>query len=241
MAQEYRLQKYLARAGICSRRAAEELILSGRVSVNGKIVDVLGTKVIVDADKVALDGTEVVLPRKSTTLILHKPAGYVTSMARQRNEHIVAELVPIDMYPGLFPIGRLDVDTTGLLLFTNDGELGNALMHPRHHIPKTYQIYLKNFVTTQQISRLEKGVVLDDGPCMPAQIKRSQHNKKYLEMTIFEGRYHQVKRMIEAVGNKVTSLHRVRMGDLSLGNLPQGQWRIVSQDEIEEKLNVLSQ
>ncbi len=239
MSQNYRLQKYLARAGICSRRAAEELIISGRVSVNGEIITTLGTKVDIEHDHVAFDGKNVTLPKLSTTIMLYKPYGYVTSMARQGNEHIVADLIPQDLYPGLFPIGRLDVDTTGLLLCSNDGELGNALMHPRHHIAKTYQVRLFYSVTHKQIRALQKGVVLDDWLCAPAQVKYFKQDTTRIDLTIYEGRYHQVKRMFEAIGNKVKSLHRVSIGSLDLGDLEVGQWRVVDQREIEKKLTVM--
>ena len=131
---EMRLQKFLARAGVASRRHAEELIAAGRVTVNGARVTEMGVKVDPAADMVAVDGAPVALPEENVTFLLHKPAGYVTTMSDPQGRSTVAELVPTDRFPGLFPIGRLDFDTTGLLLFSTDGELGNGLLHPRHHV-----------------------------------------------------------------------------------------------------------
>lgn len=163
-----RLQKYLARAGVASRRAAEALIASGRVAVNGAVVTELGTKVVPGVDVVAVDGGEVVLAGGSVTLMLHKPAGYVTTMSDPQGRPTVAGLVPTGEHPGLYPIGRLDRDTTGLLLFSTDGELGNLLLHPRHHVPKSYVALVEGAPGEHDLARLRQGVLLDDGMTLPA-------------------------------------------------------------------------
>lgn len=168
---EMRLQKYLARAGVASRRAAEKLIAAGRVSVNGVAVTELGSKVDPACDEVAVDGVPVELPDGTVTLMLHKPAGYVTTMSDPQGRATVAELVPADDLPGLYPIGRLDADTTGLLLFSTDGELGNALLHPRRHVPKRYVALVEGKLSDADARRLAAGVELSDGMTLPAQVE----------------------------------------------------------------------
>lgn len=168
---EYRLQKYLARAGVASRRACETLILEGRVSVNGQVVSELGTKVDSSCDEVRVDGELATLPPEHVTLLLHKPAGFVTTMSDPQGRRTVAELVPVSEYPGLFPVGRLDTDTTGLLLFTNDGELGNALLHPRKHVEKRYLALVEGKLTPDEARTLEAGIELTDGKTLPAKVR----------------------------------------------------------------------
>lgn len=163
-----RLQKYLARAGVASRRAAEGLIVAGRVTVNGCMAAELGAKVTPGVDAVAVDGREVTLAAAACTLVLHKPAGYVTTMSDPQGRLTVADLVPTREYPGLYPIGRLDRDTTGLLLFSTDGELGNLLLHPRHHVSKSYLALVEGVPSSQVLERLRRGVDLDDGMTLPA-------------------------------------------------------------------------
>lgn len=165
-----RLQKYLARAGVASRRASEELILAGRVTVNGCVAE-LGAKVDEVHDDVAFDGAQVKLPDEQVTLMLHKPAGYTTTMGDVHAKRLVSELVPIDEHPSLFPVGRLDTDTTGLLLFSTDGELGNALMHPRKHVPKTYVALVEGAMDDATAQRLSGGIRLSDGMTLPAEVR----------------------------------------------------------------------
>lgn len=166
---EMRLQKYLARAGAASRRASEDLILAGRVTVNGQVVAELGVKVDAGVDEVRLDGALVTLAAETVTIMLHKPLGYVTTMKDEHAEHVVAELVPCDEYPGLFPLGRLDRDTSGLLLFSTDGELGHALLRPRGHVTKRYVALVDGVPTEGELQRLRDGLLLDDGPTLPAE------------------------------------------------------------------------
>ena len=156
-----RLQKFLARAGAASRRGSENLMTAGRVTVNGQVVTELGSKVDPLVDQVAVDGVPVRLEGGPVTIMLHKPAGYVTTMSDPQGRPTVAELVPTDRFPGLFPIGRLDFDTTGLLLFSTDGELGNGLLHPRHHVEKRYLALVNGKPTPEQLGQLEQGIQLD--------------------------------------------------------------------------------
>ena len=228
-----RLQKFLARSGVASRRTSENLMTAGRVTVNGLVVRELGTKVDPLVDVVEVDGKSVRLADRPTTIMLNKPAGVITTMKAQSDRPIVADLVPLREFPGLYPIGRLDADATGLLLFSTDGELGNALLHPSRHVPKTYRVKLKSPLSDKARLLLENGVDLDDGPTQPATVEIVDSSRKAAKITIHEGRYHQVKRMFEAVGNKVTALHRESLGGLSLGTLRVGAWRKLDDSELE--------
>ena len=169
--EEMRLQKFLARAGVASRRACEELIANGLVAVNGQVVSELGAKVNPAHDAVAVRGRRVQLPAESVTIMLHKPAGFTTTMSDPHAAHTVAELVPAGQFAGLFPVGRLDTDTTGLLLFTTDGDLGNALMHPRRHVKKTYLVLVEGKMEDETAKRLASGVKLSDGMTLPAEVR----------------------------------------------------------------------
>ena len=234
-----RLQKFLARAGVASRRGSENLMTAGRVRVNGQVASELGTKVDPTVDMVEVDGRIVRLADGPVTLMLNKPAGVITTMKAQSDRPIVADLVPTERYPGLFPIGRLDADTTGLLLFSTDGELGNRLLHPRYHVEKTYRACLDAPLEADQAERLRSGVPLmrkvgddweEEAVSAPAAVEVLEDGAVLI--TIHEGRYHQVKRMFEAVGRIVVALHRETFGPLSLGDLPEGQWRVLADDEV---------
>ena len=227
-----RLQKFLARAGVASRRASENLMTAGRVTVNGEVVCELGAKVDPLVDIVAVDGAVVSLSDKPVTIMLNKPSGVVTTMKAQSDDPIVADLVPLDRYPGLYPIGRLDADTTGLLLFSTDGELGNRLLHPSHHVPKTYRARLRAIPKPSELDRLRQGIELEDGPTQPAVVEVVDRRRPTVRITIHEGRYHQVKRMFEAIGFPVVKLHRERFGPLGLGKLKPGEWRELTDDEV---------
>jgi 23S rRNA pseudouridine2605 synthase len=233
MMEPVRLQKYLARSGVASRRASEGIITAGRVSVNGHVVRELGTKVIPGVDVVKLDGEALSLPSERVVIMLDKPAGILSAMSDSHGAHCVSELIPTDTYAGLFPVGRLDKDTTGLLLFTNDGELGNALIHPRHHIPKTYLVQVAGTLEDSALERLRGGVMLEDGITQPAEVEVREQDRRttLLEITIYEGRNRQVRRMCAAVGHPVKTLRRVAMGPLLLSGLEQGQWRLLSERE----------
>ncbi len=231
-----RLQKYLARAGVASRRACEAIILAGRVSVNGVVVTELGTKVVPERDTVEVDGKVVLLGDSQVILMLNKPKGYLTSMSDPFSRACVSDLIPTDRYPGIFPVGRLDCNTTGLLLFTTDGELGNKLLHPREHVDKTYHALVAGHVSPDALRQLESGVVLEDGITSPAKVEVIKKTKKntWLSLTIHEGRKRQVRRMCEAVGFPVKELQRVSFGPLSLGDLKQGSYRELTAVECRE-------
>ena len=228
-----RLQKFLARAGVASRRASEDLMTAGRVSVNGEVVSELGAKVDPLVDIVTVDGREVSLKDSPVTLMFNKPAGVITTMKAQSARPIVADLVPVEQYPGLYPIGRLDADTTGLLLFSTDGQLGNRLLHPSCHVAKTYLAYLRDPLSARGAEVLRTGVELEDGPAQPADVELAGKDGRLVRITVREGRYHQVKRMFKAIGNRVVKLHRESFGSLSLGDLESGKWRVLTDDEVE--------
>ena len=231
-----RLQKFLARAGVASRRHCEELIASGRVSVNGQTVTEMGFKVDPASDAVALDGDPVSLGEAPVTIMLNKPAGFVTTMSDPEGRRCVADLVPLEQYPGLFPVGRLDCDTTGLLLFTNDGQLGYRLAHPKHHVDKTYVAHVKGRAGKKQISKLRRGVTIRGGLTSPAKVREigSTPEGSILEITIHEGMNRQVRRMCSAVGLPVLELERIAMGTLHLDGIRRGCWRVLSDGEVEE-------
>lgn len=231
-----RLQRYLARAGVCSRRAAEELIATGHVSVNGNVVTELGVKVDPASAYVEVDNKPVTLSQNQTYVLLNKPAGYITSMTDPQGRHCVSELVPMRNYPGLFPVGRLDFDTTGALLFTTDGDLAHMLLHPSHHVEKTYKARVDGIVKDVELTPLRKGLLLDDGPCKPApchimQINRKKHDT-LVEIVLSEGRKNQVKRMFSKIGHPVLKLHRSSFGPLDVMGLAPGSWRLLADKEV---------
>jgi 23S rRNA pseudouridine2605 synthase len=220
-----RLNAYLARAGIASRRASEELIRAGRVTVNG-MTAALATR-IEPEDRVELDG-ELVEPQPPTYVLLHKPAGVVTTT---RDPHGRATVVGLVGHPRrLVPVGRLDADTTGALLLTNDGELAHRLMHPRFEIDKVYVAEVEGRPTAETLRCLAEGIKLEDGRTAPARARLVAADR--VELTIHEGRKHQVKRMLEAVGHPVRRLHRSRYAGLDLAGLEAGRWRELSAEEV---------
>jgi 23S rRNA pseudouridine2605 synthase len=220
-----RLNAYLARAGVASRRRADELIKSGRVLVNGepgRLNTFVGA-----TDTVEVDGSTVA-PQRLAYLLLHKPAGAVTTARDPHGRSTVVQLVPAE--PRVVPVGRLDADTTGVLLLTNDGELAHRLAHPRYEVDKVYEAEVEGHPTDDALRRLREGVILDDGPTSPARVRRLAPSR--LELAIHEGRKHQVKRMLETVGHPVRSLHRSRYADLDVTGLEPGAWRELTEDEV---------
>ncbi len=222
-----RLAKYLAHCGVASRRRAEELIAAGRVSVGGKTV----TDPARDVDEssaVTADGRPVT-PEPREVWMVNKPAG-ITSTAREPGRRrAVVELV--DSPRRLYPVGRLDADSTGLILLTNDGELANRLTHPRYGVERSYRVKLRRAASEPQLRRLRQGVELEDGPTAPAAVRRV--SPRVLELTIREGRNRQVRRMVEAVGNEVVELARIRFGPIGLGKLPEGKARQLRPPEVK--------
>ncbi|MDO4501831.1 MAG: pseudouridine synthase [Coriobacteriia bacterium] len=230
-----RLQRFLARAGVASRRASEELIADGRVTVNGEPVAKMGVKVDLDHDVVRVDGQVVSISQEHVALVLHKPAGYVTTMSDPQGRPCVADLVPVEQYAGLYPVGRLDRDTTGLLLFVTDGGLGNQLLHPSHHVLKQYLATVRGVPSRHQVHLLRTGVKLDDGMTSPAEVELLDNGPDAtLRIGIREGRNRQVRRMCDAVGHECLHLHRSHFGPLDLEGLPEGQWRLLSEDELAQ-------
>lgn len=312
---QVRLQKFLARAGVASRRAAEGLVEAGRVRVNGEVVTEMGVKVNPACDVVEVDGEVVRGAVLKVTLMLHKPLGFVTTMKDDHAKRLVSELVPVGEYPGLFPLGRLDRDTSGLLLFSTDGDLGFSVLRPRGHVTKSYVALVKGTPTERELRMLREGVLLDDGMTLPAtaallhgedeararqvlelplpaqrkearaqgraaaksvragrtdallrgsraseggcdgaaalrtaqgvpansdisrEYARARERKaascSVVRLGIHEGRNRQVRRMLAAVGHPVVALHRESFGPLSLGDLPRGSWRLLSDAETQ--------
>jgi 23S rRNA pseudouridine2605 synthase len=221
-----RLNAYLARAGIASRRGADELIKAGRVAVNGELGQL--NTFVGATDRVEVDGREVA-PQRLAHLLLHKPAGVVTTARDPQGRPTVVELVPDE--PRVVPVGRLDVDTTGALLLTNDGPLAHRLAHPRYGVEKTYEIDVEGDPDEQTLQQLRDGIDLDDGRTAPAQARRLGPGR--VELTIHEGRNRQVKRMLETVGHPVTRLHRSAYAGLTLEGLEPGAWRELEPSEVE--------
>ena len=229
---DIRLQKLIASTGLSSRRKAETLIAAGRVTVNGKVVTELGTKVDPERDHVKVDGKHLTAAQPFVYLMLNKPKNVMSTLDDPGGRTTVKDFLR-GVSVRVFPVGRLDFDSEGLMLLTNHGDLAQALLHPRYHVPKTYLIKVKGILTDEEIARLERGVRLDDGMTGPAfvkKVKKAEQNS-WLELTIREGRKHQVKRMLEAIGHVVIKLVRVRMGPLSLGNLEPGEFRFLTDRE----------
>lgn len=248
MSEPMRLQRYLARAGIASRRHAEELIQKGLVSVNGRVVTALGTQVVPGKDRILFDNREVHLPEEHKTLMVYKPSGYLTSMSDPFQRPCVVDLKDLPRIAGLFPVGRLDQDTSGLLLMTTDGLLGDALLHPRKEVSKTYLACIDGQLSSEDIHRLEQGIDTDawtaaparvgfpskDDPRLPSPMKAllKQKRMSVVELTIHEGRNHQVKLMLEACNHPVRMLHRSSFAGLELSGLKPGQCRVLSASEL---------
>jgi len=231
---EERLQKILSRAGITSRRGAEELITAGRVAVNGLVVTELGVKADPDRDSITLDGKKVDHAVAGVYLLLYKPAGYMTTLKDPEGRPLVTDLLK-DVRERVYPVGRLDYNTEGLLLLTNDGAWANALAHPRHEVDKGYHVRIRGKVTQEQLRKLAAGVELEDGKTAPAVVSlvRESESNTWLSITIHEGRYRQVRRMCEAVGLSVVRLKRVSYAFLNLEGLKSGEHRSLTLGEVE--------
>ena len=225
-----RLQKILSDRGIASRRRAEELIRGGLVAVNGQIAS-LGDSADPDTDEITLAGKPIPAARGYIYLMLNKPRGYVTTLSDEKGRPTAASLVA-DCGQRVYPIGRLDMDSEGLLLFTNDGSFANRAMHPSHEIQKTYQVWVSGF-SQEGFQRLQEPVVLDGYRIKPPKLKllSYQNDRAELEITIHEGRNRQIRRMCQMAGMQVTRLKRIREGQLELGSLPLGKWRYLTEEE----------
>ena len=240
MGEIVRLQKYIAMSGAASRRAAEALIDEGRVKVNGQKITAQGTKVEIGADIVTLDNIELKIKQKNYYIMLNKPEGYVSTVKDQFDRPTVLQLVQNDLKDvRLFPVGRLDYETEGLLLLTNDGDFTYKVTHPKFNTQKTYIATLKGGITIPGLNKLRRGVVIDDYKTSPAQVEilDAYDGQTVVQITIHEGRNRQVRKMFEAVGSKVAHLKRIKIGDIELGNLPLGRWRYLTSHEISYLMN----
>ncbi len=228
-----RLQKYLAMANVASRRASEVIITDGRVKVNGNVVTELGTKVS-ENDVVEVDGEIVTLAKKKYYIMLNKPIGYVTTASDEFGRKTVLDLIS-DINDRLYPIGRLDKETEGLLLLTNDGDFAYEVAHPKHNVEKVYHAFVKGVPGRKELSMLEKGVIIDGVKTKSAYVDVLEvgNNSSIVEIRICEGRNRQVRKMLEAVNHRVIGLKRVAVGKITLGNLPIGKWRHLTEAEIK--------
>lgn len=235
-----RLQKVIAASGIASRRKAEEMIQQGRVKVNGQTVKEMGVKVSTQ-DRIEVDGHGINKEEK-VYYLLNKPKRTICSVSDDKERDTVVDI--IDCKERIFPVGRLDYETTGLLLLTNDGEFANGLMHPRNHIRKTYEVAVKGVLTDGMCALLEKGIELEDGKTLPAEVfvlqRSEKKNKTVLQITIQEGRNRQVRRMMEFFNCEVTRLNRIQYAFLDLGNLRQGQYRKLRMFEVRKLMSIVN-
>jgi len=236
MFMEKRLQKILAEMGLASRRKAEELIAEGRISVNGATA-VLGQKADPARDHIKLDGKLLTgTPEPKVYLAFNKPVNVVTSMEDPEGRPTVKDYLGRRVKQRVYPVGRLDFDSEGLLLLTNDGELAHAVLHPSKRMPKTYEVKVKGVLGDEEIARLEKGIRLEDGMTAPAKVRklRKFERNSLIEMTIHEGRKRQIRRMLEQLGHPVIRLVRVRVGPVALGDMKPGELRRLSLDELKK-------
>lgn len=239
MGEIVRLQKYIAMCGEASRRASEELIAAGKVKVNGCVITELGTKVEIGADTVVLNGKVIKPQNKKYYIMLNKPEGYVSTVSDQFDRPTVIDLLDEEIKTRIFPVGRLDYDTQGLLLLTNDGDFTYKVTHPKFQMNKTYIVTINGGISIKGLQALRRGVVIDGFKTSPAEVDMLSCEKgvTVLKMTIHEGKNRQVRKMIEAVGSKVSKLQRISIGNVELGNLPLGRWRYLTAHEIHYLLN----
>lgn len=231
---EERLQKYLSECSVASRRKSEELIRDGKVKINGRIAEI-GDKVIPGKDVVTVNGKKVSAVKEKYYIMLNKPRGYVTTMSDELGRKCVAELVS-DVGAVVYPVGRLDRDSEGLLLMTNDGEFANSVMHPRKHVPKTYRVTVRSNINDSQVERLENGILLDGKMTLPSEVHilEKSAERSVFEITIYEGRNRQIRKMCEDVSLDVIRLKRNSVGPVKLGMLQPGKWRELTDDEVRK-------
>lgn len=231
---EERLQKLIAQSGICSRRKAEELILAGKVKVNGKVVTTLGTKAS-SSDRITVNGKAISKDEK-VYYVLNKPKGCITSMKDEKDRPTVMDYVPSDVR--VFPIGRLDYDTSGVLLLTNDGDFANKMMHPRYHLPKTYEINLQGMLSEDDVRKLRKGFSYNGETFAPAKVfiknKDVTRDRMLVDLTIYEGKNHQVKKMMEALGHEVRRLNRSALGFVRVDDMRPGECRRLKRYDVRK-------
>ena len=234
MGEIVRLQKYIAMCGAASRRHAEQFITSGRVKVDGKLVCELGTKVEIGANRVSLDGKELELEKKKYYIMLNKPYGYISAVKDQFERETVVDLVKEELNVNLHPVGRLDYDTEGLILLTNDGDFTYHITHPKHNVGKTYIVTLKGGITIKHLAALRRGIKVEDYKTSPAEIDLldSVPGQSRVQITIHEGKNRQVRKMFESLGYTVAALERIAIGKVEIGNLARGRWRHLTSYEI---------
>lgn len=228
-----RINKYIAQSGLASRRKADELIINGNVKINGVTVKELGADVVT-GDVVEVNGNRIEPSNKLVYYMLNKPIGYITTLSDEKGRPTVTELLT-DVSERVFPVGRLDYNTSGLLLLTNDGDLSNKLMHPKHRVYKTYRATVSGVLSPQRVAKLKKGVDIGGYITAPANVKIIKQSKNHtlVEIQIMEGKNRQVRKMFSAVGNKVIELHRVAVGELYIGRLMEGHYRKLTPQEVE--------
>jgi pseudouridine synthase len=238
-----RIQKILAKAGIASRREAERMVIEGRVSVNGKVIEVLGFRADPFKDHIKVDGRRLVHFEPKVILLLNKPRGYLSTVKDPRGRPTIMDLLK-NVKWRIYPVGRLDFDAEGLLLVTNDGDLAHLLSHPRFSIPKTYLVKLTGVPEEKKLARLKRGVMLEDGKAkaVSCSLIRQREKNSWVQVVVTEGRNRLVKRMFSAIGHTVLKLKRIEYGPIRLGGLPFGQFRYLTPEEMEdlEKIQVRS-
>lgn len=233
-----RLQKYIADCGETSRRKAEELIAEGRVKVNGELAHI-GQSITPGKDKVAIDGKPVLRPHGNIYIALNKPRGYVTTLNDELGRRCVTELIE-GIGSRIYPVGRLDMGSEGLLILTDDGTFANAMTHPKHHVPKVYRVSLRPGITGAQLARIENGIEIDGRLTTPAKAQVISHeaDRAVVEITLFEGRNRQIRHMCEELGLKIARLSRIAVGNLKIGGLRPGQWRELEPKEVSSLLRI---
>lgn len=228
----YRLNKYIANSGVCSRREADTLIQDGKVTINGKVVTEMGVKVS-RRDNIVVNGAAV-NPVDFVYILLNKPKNYITTTDDEKGRNTVMELIEDSTGHRVYPVGRLDRHTTGLLLLTNDGDLANRLMHPKYQVRKVYEIGSPQPISDEQLKKLAAGVTLEDGPAIPHRVQRVPGSDQIIQVTVFEGRNHMVRRMMEAIGHGSIELSRITYGGLHIRGIRNGRWRYLRPNEVNE-------
>ncbi|WKV09032.1 pseudouridine synthase [Thermoanaerobacterium sp. CMT5567-10] len=233
-----RLQKYLAECGIASRRKCEQLILDGKIKVNGTVIKNLGIKIDPDKDIVEYNGRVVAKVQHNIYIMLNKPTGFITTVKDQFGRPSVLDIIKIK--DRIYPVGRLDYNTSGLLLLTNDGDIANKLMHPKHEIDKVYIAKIRGIPDDKDLDRFRNGLLLDNRLTAKAKIEilKKINNDALVKIVIHEGRNRQIRRMCELIGHPVMTLKRIKIGDLELGNLKVGQWRYLTGEEVQYLKNL---
>ncbi|MBR5246633.1 MAG: rRNA pseudouridine synthase [Clostridia bacterium] len=230
-----RLQKYLSECGVASRRKAEEMIAAGKVKVNGRPATI-GDKINPKQDTIVVAGKKIKkTSKKNTYIMLHKPRGFITTLSDEMGRKCVAQLIE-DVGTRVYPVGRLDRDSEGLLLLTDDGEFANAMTHPTKHVPKTYRVTIRPSITEEQITALTTGIEIDGRMTMPSEVRviEKKEGRVVLEIIIYEGRNRQIRKMCDALGLEVARLKRTQIGSVKLGMLKQGDWRNLTDEEVHK-------